>query len=1206
MWEFWIDRGGTFTDIVSISPKNQVFIDKYLSVNKRKYNDAAVFAIRQKLETKDFDPVDSSKIKQIRLGTTVATNALLERKGAKTLLITNKGYKDIFGIGNQKRPDIFALNIIKPEKIYEKVIETSARTDKNGNIISDIDTGYLRSEIKKAYENGIKSCAIVLMHGYKHPDFENKIAEILKEFNFDYIFPSHKSAPVIKITGRGDTTCIDSYLTPVLKEYSNNFINELLKGNESKRKSLSDKILFMHSGGGLVSSHIFMGKESILSGPAGGIAGAVKACELENESKLLSFDMGGTSTDVSHYSKEFERVYETEVSGVKIFYPMLDIHTVAAGGGSIADFDGEKLRVGPHSAGSDPGPACYRNNGPLTVTDCNLFLGRIRKEFFPKVFGKNFDQEPDTEILEEKFKELKNKIYNATNKSMTEQEIASGFLKIASEKMASAIKKISLQKGRDAKKYILCSFGGAGGQHACEIADILSMEKILIHPYAGVLSAYGIGVSDKSKVIEKSLNISLDNKNLELADKEFKNLLNELLISQSIKPDIINKKILLKYQGSDIPVVVNYSDNIEKIREEFNTNHKLLFGFLRKTQNLVISSISLEIIEKSIVPKFNTHFSTSEPKPEKRVKVFFKDNYLDTDIYKRENLIPGFKIKGTAIITEKTGTTLVLQGWTAQVKPSGNLILTKDKSIKKDVTQKIDLENPDPVYLEIFNSLFSYIAQEMGITLEKTAYSVNIKERKDFSCAVFDSKGNLVANAPHIPVHLGSMESSVTGLLNNVKNISPGDIFVSNNPLKGGTHLPDLTVISPVFESMIKKTDKAKDTLLFFVASRGHHSDIGGISPGSMPSDSKTLMEEGVILDNVKIFENHTFLEEKLRKILLDSKYPCRNPDSNISDIKSQVAANTKGIKSLEKAVSDYGLETIIKYMEFIRINAKNSVEKKIDFINPGSFEIKLDNESVIRVKISKNQNRLKIDFTGTSKASEDNYNAPEAVTKAAVLYVLRTIVNDDIPLNSGCLEPVDIIIPEGSILSPPENSALCAGNVEISQVICDLLFSALKILASSQGTMNNITFGNKDYQYYETICGGAPAGNGFNGADAVHTHMTNSLITDPEIMESRLPVILEEFSIRENSGGKGKFSGGCGVKRVIKFNENMDVSFLTNKRVYPPHGIESGESGKPGENIVVYKNGEIYKAEYSEAVSLSAGDKIVVKTPGGGGFGCV
>lgn len=1204
MWEFWIDRGGTFTDIISVSPNKDIFIDKYLSENEKKYKDASVFAIKKRLNIDINAPVPQSLIKQIRLGTTVATNALLERKGAKTLLITNKGYRDILEIKDQTRPDIFALNIIKPEKIYDLVIETDARIDKDGKILSSPDYDSLEEEIAKACKKGYNSAAIVLMHSYLFPKFEKKIKSILLKNGFNYVFESNKSAPVAKITTRGDTACCDAYLTPVLKEYINNFLKDLCAGNNQNREELKNKVLFMHSGGGLENLENFLGKESLLSGPAGGIAGAVKACELDGEKKVLSFDMGGTSTDVSHYNLEFQRKYENEIAGVKLFYPMLDIHTVAAGGGSIVYFDGEKFRVGPKSAGSNPGPACYRNNGPLTITDCNLFLGRIQKESFPKVFGKNSDLGPDLKILKKKFLEIKKEIKKSINLSLKEEEIAEGFLKIASKKMASAIKRISLEKGRDTTKYVLCSFGGAGGQHACEIADILSIKKILIHPYSGVLSAYGIGVSDKTKVIEKTIGIDLNNESLIKIELNFQLLIKDLTNESKIKPDIIIKKLHLKYMNSNIPIVVNFHEDIKKVLREFKDIHKDMFGFVRDGDEISISSISVELSEKSKSTKIEQTFNSKRVKHIKKVKIFLNKKYVKAKVYKRQDLTPDFKVKGPAIIVEKTGTNLVKEGWHGKVLNSGNLYLIKEDKTKVESKNLIDIKKPDPVYLEIFNSLFSYIAQEMGITLEKTAFSVNIKERKDFSCALFDKQGRLVANAPHIPVHLGSMESSITGIINDNLKIKPNDVYLTNNPMKGGTHLPDLTVITPVFKSMVIDKKVGRDELLFFTASRGHHSDIGGITPGSMPSSSRELFEEGVIIDNLLICENENFLEENLLKTLLSTDFPCRNPKINISDIKSQIAANNKGIKSIKKSIKEYGLDVILKYMEFIRDNARNSVINILPDINQGSYQIKLDNKSVIKVSISVENQRLKIDFTGTSKAKDDNYNAPESVTKAAVLYVLRTIIDKDIPLNSGCLEPVDIIIPKNSILSPNDNNAVCAGNVEISQVVCDLLFSAFNTLASSQGTMNNFTFGNQKFQYYETICGGAPAGDGFDGCDAVHTHMTNSLITDPEILELRLPVILEEFSIRKNSGGKGKYTGGSGVKRKILFLEDVEASFLTNKRLFPPHGINGGNNAQTGENIIIYKDRGKYFASHKEAVKLKKGDKVIIKTPGGGGFG--
>ncbi|MDK2820041.1 MAG: hypothetical protein PWP31_6 [Clostridia bacterium] len=1218
-WEFWIDRGGTFTDIVAKNPEGELIVYKLLSENAGRYTDAPVQGIREIMRLSKNEKIPVDNIEVIKMGTTVATNALLERKGEPTVFVITKGFRDILRIGYQNRPDIFSPEINLPDMLYEKVIEVDERYSADGKELipfleSDSYHNFI-NELQDAFDSGIRSCAIVLMHGYKYPKHEKEIAEIAKKIGFTHISVSHEVSPLMKIVSRGDTTVADAYLSPVLKKYINNVISELVGNNQSEEyKDLKNRLMFMQSNGGLIESVNFRGKDSILSGPAGGIIGAVQISKQAGFEKIITFDMGGTSTDVAHYNGDYERDFETNIAGIRLRTPILSIHTVAAGGGSILSFDGSRFRVGPESAGADPGPACYRKNGPLTVTDCNIMLGRIQPQFFPHVFGENGDLPLDIEVVKKKFKELSNKINDATGGNRTPEEVASGFLDIAVENMANAIKKISLQRGYDVSEYILCCYGGAGGQHACQIADVLGIKKILIHPYAGVLSAYGMGLADiriiKQHALEKKLSSDLikEIKTIkERLEKEGTKEINSTSKNASkTKNCVINSTLHLKYEGTDFTLQVKYNNNnYGSIKETFENTHRQMYGFIYEDKDIIVESISVEVINKMDIPQERVYKKKrNNISPELFVDMYDKNRWVKTPVYMRSKLQPGASIIGPAIIVEDTGTNVVIDGWCAEITEKNYLILSKVSNKEKCsnyFNNKNDVEKADPVKLEIFNNLFRSIAEQMGITLQKTAFSVNIKERLDFSCAVFDETGRLVANAPHIPVHLGSMGASVKALIKEkIDTIQPGDVFVSNNPYNGGTHLPDITVITPVFVE-----SGCCDKPVFYVASRGHHADIGGITPGSMPPFSEDIEQEGILLNNVQIVKDGVFLEKNLVKILSSGKYPVRNIEQNIADLKAQIAANEKGEYELKKIVKQYGLETVISYMKHVQDNAEESVRRAISSLKDGEFAYKLDSGEQIKVKITINHKKrsAKIDFTGTSKQVKNNFNAPVAVTKAAVLYVFRCLVNDDIPLNDGCLKPLQIIVPEGSILNPDYPAAVVAGNVETSQVIVDVLFGALGFMAASQGTMNNFTFGNEKYQYYETICGGSGAGKDFNGTDAVQTHMTNSRITDPEVFEWRYPAIIEEFSIREKSGGKGLYYGGNGVKRKIRFLENMTAAILSNRRKVSPFGLLGGSEGLTGKNYIIRNNGEIENLEGTAVVEMNSGDVFVIETPGGGGF---
>ncbi len=1197
-WQFWIDRGGTFTDIVAKGEDGTLLTHKLLSENPDHYQDAAIQGIRNILGLKPDQPLPTKQIQGVKMGTTVATNALLEHKGDRAVLLITKGFRDALRIGYQNRPDIFAREIVLPEMVYEQVIEVEERLDAKGNVITPLNQEQVKQDLQQAYDSGIRSCAIVLMHGYRYSHHEKAIAEIARQLNFTQISVSHEVTPLMKLVSRGDTTMVDAYLSPILRRYVDQVASKLNLNHEQSNAQL----LFMQSNGGLADAQLFQGKDSILSGPAGGIVGAVKTSLIAGYDKIISLDMGGTSTDVAHYAGEYERSLETEIAGVRLKTPMMAIHTVAAGGGSIVEFDGSRYRVGPASAGAYPGPAAYGNGGPLTVTDCNVKVGKLQPQFFPKVFGKNQDELLNDEIVEAKFQELTARIGD----NRPPEAVASGFLAIAVEKMANAIKKISLEKGYDVSKYTLCCFGGAGGQHACLIADALGMKRVLIHPYAGVLSAYGIGLADirvlREKAVEAKLTPDLDLKSLfSPLIKEAQQELAQQTTVSSPERTTTQQKVHLKYEGTDSPLLVNFG-SLDQMQADFNSIHQQRYGFVMEGKPLIVEAISVELIYETepLAEKTLPRHRETLPQPTTIVSVYTGEKWRNTPVYQREDLQPGDSIPSPAMIIEPTGTNMIELGWEATVNDQGHLILTKQAEAESLTIQPTATEKPDPVLLEIFNNLFRSIAEQMGTTLQNTSYSVNIKERLDFSCAIFDQNGQLVANAPHIPVHLGSMSESVGSLIAAQQgNLKPGDVYVLNNPYNGGTHLPDVTVITPVF------VDDSPSPL-FYVASRGHHADIGGITPGSMPPYSTRIEEEGVLLDNFLLVEDGHFREAALVEILTTGEYPVRNVTQNIADLQAQIAANEKGVQELLRMVEQFSLETVQAYMHHVQNNAETAVQKVIEGLQEGNYCTELDTGGHIQVKISIDleTHRATIDFTGTSSQQKSNFNAPAAVCKAAVLYVFRTLVDDNIPLNAGCLKPLDIIIPESCLLNPTSPAAVVAGNVETSQLITDTLYGALGVMAASQGTMNNFTFGNDRYQYYETICGGAGAGNGFNGADAVHTHMTNSRLTDPEVLEWRFPVLVEDFSIRENSGGKGQYQGGNGVIRRIKFLEAMTAGILSGRRKFAPFGLAGGESGRPGRNAVERKDGTVEELESTATVQMQSGDIFRLETPGGGGYG--
>jgi 5-oxoprolinase (ATP-hydrolysing) len=1201
-WEFWIDRGGTFTDVIGRRPDGRLVTHKLLSENPEAYRDAAVHGIRHLLGLKAGEQIPSERIAAVKMGTTVATNALLERKGDRTLLVITKGFRDALRIGYQARPKIFAKHIIKPDMLYERVIEVDERVLADGTIERALDLDAVRAGLLQAKADGINAVAVVLMHAYRYSDHEQKIAALARELGFDQVSASHEVSPLIKLVGRGDTTVVDSYLSPILRRYVSRVAGDL---NREEAPANATRLMFMMSSGGLTAADLFRGKDAILSGPAGGVVGMAETGRSAGFKNLIGFDMGGTSTDVSHYAGQYERAFETEVAGVRMRAPMMLIHTVAAGGGSILHYDGARFRVGPDSAGANPGPKCYRRGGPLAVTDANVMVGKLISDFFPRIFGPQQDQALDADAVRTAFAAMAKEIGGGK----TSEEVADGFIKIAVENMANAIKKISVQRGYDVTRYALNCFGGAGGQHACLVADALGMTSVLIHPLSSLLSAYGMGLADIRSVRQRAIEESFGDKARKTLETTGRRLGKEAVAEVKGQGVPANKITLhlrahIRYAGTDTPLVVDAGKNgklasIATMKAAFERAHKAQFSFIDRSKQLVIEAVSVEAVGGGA--KFNEKAHKIArgklPKPARRTRFFSGGKWHRALVYTRDTLSPGHKIKGPAIVVEPHQTVVVEHGWQAELTAKDHLVLRR---VRKLVRARAIGTHADPIMLEVFNNLFMSIAEQMGVALQNTAYSVNIKERLDFSCAVFDPTGTLVANAPHMPVHLGSMDRAVETIIRENKGrIKPGDSYLINAPYNGGTHIPDLTVCTPVFDSARKK-------ILFWVASRGHHADIGGIAPGSMSPIATTIDEEGIYIDNFKLVDRGKFCERELYELLTKAKYPARNPLQNVNDLKAQIAACEKGAQEMRKMVAQFSLKVVHAYMTHVQDNADESVRRVIGRLHDSSFTYEADQGNVVAVKISvdKKKREATVDFTGTSPQQGSNFNAPEPVTRAAVLYVFRVMVDDDIPMNAGCLRPIHIVIPEKSMLTPQYPAAVVAGNVEVSQMVTDTLFAALGAMAGAQGTMNNVNFGNDKYQYYETICSGSPAGPGFPGTDAVHTHMTNTRLTDPEVLEFRYPVVLEDFHIRKGSGGKGKWSAGDGIRRTMRFLEKMEYTILSGHRRVPPFGMAGGEDGQIGENWVRRKDGSMDRLKGSDATVVDAGEAIIVQTPTAGGYG--
>ena len=1192
LWDFWIDRGGTFTDVVGRRPDGTLTAHKLLSENPEAYADAAVQGIRDLLGLKAGEPIPAGRVGAVKMGTTVATNALLERKGERTLLLITKGFRDALKIGYQARPKIFARHIIKPDMLYERVAEVDERVRADGTVERAPDLSAVRRDLEAAKADGIVAVAIVFMHAYRFPEHEKQVGRLARDMGFAQVSVSHEVSPLIKLVGRGDTTVVDAYLSPILRRY----VAQVDKDLDARRSNA--RLMFMMSSGGLTAAELFQGKDAILSGPAGGVVGMAETGRQAGFERLIGFDMGGTSTDVSHFDGEYERAFETEVAGVRMRAPMMLIHTVAAGGGSILHFDGARFRVGPDSAGANPGPACYRRNGPLAVTDANVMVGKLIPDFFPKIFGPGQDQPLDDGTVRHDFNNLAQKVGGKSA-----EEIADGFIKIAVENMANAIKKISVQRGYDVTRYALNCFGGAGGQHACLVADALGMTRVLIHPFSSLLSAYGMGLADIRSTRQQAIELTYGGKALAAIKREGARLGKEAkneVAGQGVPSAKIKifVRAHIRYAGTDTALVVG-AGALPAMKRSFEKAHKARFGFIDRSKQMVAEAVSVEAVGGGA--KFSERAVKRArgklPPPARRTQFFSAGEWHKANVYTRDQLKPGARVKGAAIIIEPHQTIVVEPGWQAELTRKNHLVLTRAVKLKR--THAIGT-HADPIMLEVFNNLFMSIAEQMGVSLQNTAYSVNIKERLDFSCAVFAHDGTLVANAPHMPVHLGSMDRSVETIIRDNKGkIAPGDVYAINAPYNGGTHLPDITVCTPVF-------DDRKKAILFWVASRGHHADVGGISPGSMSPNATTIEQEGVYMDNFKLVDRGRFRESALMAALTGAKYPARNPVQNINDIKAQIAANEKGVAELRKMVVHFTMPVVQAYMQHVQDNAAESVRRVLDRLHDSEFSYEMDQGTVIKVRISvdKKKREATVDFTGTSPQQPTNFNAPEPVTRAAVLYVFRVMVDDDIPMNAGCLRPINIVLPAHSMLSPEYPAAVVAGNVETSQAVTNCLFLALGALAAAQGTMNNLNFGNARYQYYETICSGSPAGPGFNGTDAVHTHMTNTRLTDPEVLEFRYPVVLEDFHIRKDSGGRGKWHAGDGIRRTIRFLEKMDCTILSGHRRVRPFGLAGGEAGQVGENWARRKDGRMERLQGCDETVIDEDEAVIIQTPTAGGYG--
>ncbi len=1205
-WDFWIDRGGTFTDIVGRDPDGQLHPHKLLSENPENYRDAAIQGIRDLLGIKSGQSIPSSLISTVKMGTTVATNALLERKGEPTALLITRGFGDGLRIGYQARPDIFAKEIILPEQLYSHVEEIDERILADGTVEQKPNPEAIRLQLLAIKEKGINSIAIVCMHAWKYPEHEILIAQIARDIGFPQVSVSHETSPLVKLISRGDTTVVDAYLSPILRQYVDQVAQELgikfQTNSDQDGDNKAAKLMFMMSSGGLTAADMFQGRDAILSGPAGGVVGAAQTSQLAGFDKMIGFDMGGTSTDVCHFDGEFERAFETEVAGIRMRAPMMRIHTVAAGGGSILHYKDGRFQTGPDSAGANPGPACYRRGGELAITDANVMVGKLRPEFFPSIFGPDQNQALDTQTVTKKFEDLARRIGDTSP-----EKVADGYLKIAVENMANAIKKISVQRGYDVTQYVLNCFGGAGGQHACLVADALGMEQVLVHPYSGILSAYGMGLAQvrttKTRALILELQPSLES-TLEQVQSELQLESDSELKRQGVSDSDITifSRAHIRYDGTDTPISVPLGP-VSQMITTFEATHRKQFGFVFENKALIIEALEVEAVGAGAGIDEPQHtLSEQTINPPCTAPVFCTGQWQDAGVFMRDQLAPGNTITGPSLIIEPHQTIVVEPGWQAVINSRDHIVLKRVEVLSRTAALGT---RADPIMLEVFNNLFMSIAEQMGVTLQNTAYSVNIKERLDFSCAVFAADGTLVANAPHMPVHLGSMDRSVeTIIAQNEGDIHPGDVFVLNAPYNGGTHLPDITVVTPVFDAKDK-------SILFYTASRGHHADIGGMAPGSATPRATHLDEEGVLIDNFRLVDKGIIREAAMIDLLSSHTWPARNPTQNMADMRAQIAANEKGVLELRKMVDHFGLDVVQAYMGHVQDNAEESVRSFIDALSDCEYTYPTDNNQQIKVKITvdKQKREATVDFTGTSPVEKNNFNAPEPVTRAAILYVFRLMVENSIPMNAGCLKPINIIIPDDCMLRPQYPAAVIAGNTETSQQVTNCLLMALGAMASGPGTMNNLTYGNERYQNYETICGGAPAGrlnNGheYSGPGGVHIHMTNTRMTDPEILEMRYPIVVEEFSIRKGSGGQGKYTGGDGTTRILRFQEDMQCAILSSSRYNPPKGIAGGKDGEVGSTLIRRLTGKLETLKHCDQTSVKAGEAVIVNTPAAGGYG--
>jgi 5-oxoprolinase (ATP-hydrolysing) len=1255
-WQFWIDRGGTFTDIVGRAPDGGIHTHKLLSENPAQYADAAVEGIRRMLGLAPGEAITAERVACVKMGTTIATNALLERRGERTLLVITRGFRDALRIATQARPRLFDRHIVLPDMLYERVIEADERVGARGEIVKPLDEALLERDLCAAFAAGLRAVAIVFMHGYRFTAHELAAAALARRIGFTQVSVSHRVSPLMKLVPRGDTTVVDAYLSPILRRY----VQQVADAMPGVR------LYFMQSSGGLAQADHFQGKDAILSGPAGGIVGMACTAQAAGIPKVIGFDMGGTSTDVSHFAGDYERAFDTEIGGVRVSAPMMLIHSIAAGGGSIIRFDGARLRVGPGSAGANPGPACYRRDGPLTITDANVLLGRIQPDYFPAVFGPDGDSPIDGEAVARGFAALAERMSASTGRVLASEEVAGGALRIAVGHMANAVKRISVARGYDLRGYTLQCFGGAGGQHACAVADELGMTSVFIHPLAGVLSAYGMGLADQTAMREAALEQELTEAGLRAARTLAARLLQEagaLLEARRLPSGALRAvaRVHIRYQGTDtvlpcvLPLQAGPGDEVADVRAEFERGYLRRFAFLMPAQSLVIEAVAVECIAPGAEAEAPAPARTQapgrarapdagvpgalpavaalaaqpaqtnglrEPPATALVRMYCPGDEQPSGwrrgrLYRAAELPAGAMIDGPAILVERNATTVVEDGWRATLKETGCVLLhrVRPRNARLAAGTRVD-----PIMLELFNNVFMNIAEQMGQRLQNTASSVNIKERLDFSCALFTADGRLIANAPHMPVHLGSMSESIQSVIRRNPRMRRGDVYVLNDPYHGGTHLPDVTVVTPVYldegveagegEGVDRDFDggagDAGAAPDFFVASRGHHADIGGVTPGSMPPFSTCIAEEGVMIDTFKLIDSGELREAALRAVLEAGPYPSRNPVQNLADLRAQIAANEQGAQELNAVVAHHGRATVVAYMQHVQDNAEESVRSVITALRDGEFTLPLDNGASIRVtvRVDARARSACIDFTGSSAQQANNFNAPRAITTAAVLYVFRTLVNDDIPLNAGCLQPLRIILPDDCMLNPRPPAAVVAGNVETSTCVTNALYGALGVMAASQCTMNNFTFGNARYQYYETIAGGSGAGPDFDGTSVVQTHMTNSRLTDPEILEFRFPVRLESYEIRVNSGGAGRYRGGDGGVRRIRFLEPMTASILSNGRRRGAFGIRGGEAGAVGENWVQRADGRMEPLDHIGQVEMGPGDVFVISTPGGGGYG--